>query len=127
MDAGGGRLRRRTARPVRLVTLTDATTPSGRSRAQAAAQLARAPAGATEGASPPSRSSIEASRTAAPAAGELVAHLWATPSRRARRRRAGRRLRLARAAQPPPPVGSLTYGGPAVPAWLDSTLRDDRP
>lgn len=37
----------RTDRPVRLVTLTDATTSGGRSRAQAAAQLARAARGAT--------------------------------------------------------------------------------
>ena len=38
-----------TDRPIRLVTLTDATTPSGRSRAQASAQVARAAAGGTKG------------------------------------------------------------------------------
>ena len=43
--------------PVRLVTLTDAASPAGRSRAQAAAQLARAPRrAARQDGSPPTRS-----------------------------------------------------------------------
>ena len=50
----GVRLRRQAGRPVRLVTLTDATSPAGRSRAQASAQLARVRRAAQEDGSPPS-------------------------------------------------------------------------
>ena len=52
-------------RPVQLVTLTDATTTGGRSRAQASAQLARVAAGATEGRVTAFAASIEASEEAA--------------------------------------------------------------
>jgi hypothetical protein len=48
------------ARPVQLVTLTDAVTTKGRSRAQASAQHARVAAGATEGRVTAFAASIEA-------------------------------------------------------------------
>ena len=57
------------ARPVQLVTLTDATTAGGRSRAQAAAQQARIAAGATEGRITAFAASIEASEADAGQAG----------------------------------------------------------
>ncbi|HWC39309.1 MAG TPA: SDR family NAD(P)-dependent oxidoreductase, partial [Acidimicrobiales bacterium] len=60
-------------RPVDLVTLTDARTSGGRSRAQASAQLARAAAGSTEGRVTAFAASIEASEaTAGQPVGELV-------------------------------------------------------
>ena len=91
-------------RPVRLVTLTDATTAGGRSRAQAVGQLARA------GRRPPaigSRPSPSASRspTRRRAVGELAAHLAVQP-RGAPRCRApswSSGAGLVRAAQPPAP------------------------
>ena len=93
-----------TDRPIRLVTLTDATTPSGRSRAQASAQQARVAAGGDEGtrhrlrrrASKPPRkiAGPRSRRTGLPAP---------VQSRRcrARRGRAGRERGLDRAAQSP--------------------------
>src|SRR5262249_4594230 len=51
-------------RPVRLVTLTDATTSGGRSRAQASAQLARVAAGSTHGRVTAFAASIEAPEAA---------------------------------------------------------------
>jgi hypothetical protein len=88
---------------VRLVTLADATTAGGRSRAQVAAQQARIAAGATEGRVTAFAVGVEATeeRAGGPV-GELVAHLRGHPR----------------------PVGSVTYGGPAVPAWLDPVLRE---
>ena len=58
--------------------------------------------------------------------GALVAHLLSHPeAARSGRCRAGGGRRLDRPAQPPPADrGSITYGGPAVPDWLDATLRE---
>jgi NAD(P)-dependent dehydrogenase (short-subunit alcohol dehydrogenase family) len=115
----------RAARPVRLVTLTDATTSEGRSRAQASAQLARAAAGATQGRVAAFTSSIEASEErAAQPVGELVAHLLASPEVTAL---AGAELVVGDGwfglRSHPRPIGSIAYGGPTVPDWLDDTLR----
>jgi hypothetical protein len=113
------------ARPVRLVTLTDATSSEGRSRAQAAAQLARAAAGATQGRVTAFTASIEAPRElAGQPVSELVAHLLANPEVTAL---AGAELVVGGGwlglRSHPRPIGSITYGGPAVPDWLDDTLR----
>ena len=113
-------------RGVRLVTLTDAVTTGGRSRAQAAAQLARAAAGATEGRVTAFAASIEASEVAAgPPVGVLVAHLLGEPEATAL---AGAELVVGDGwlglRSHPRPIGSITYGGPAVPDWLDATLRE---
>ncbi len=112
-------------RRVQLVTLTDATTPGGRSRAQAAVQLARAAGGSTQGRVTAFAAGIEApdAHSAAPV-GELVAHLLGHPEAHAL---AGAEL-VAGAGwlglrSHPKPAGSITYGGPAVPGWLDATLR----
>jgi NAD(P)-dependent dehydrogenase (short-subunit alcohol dehydrogenase family) len=113
-------------RGVRLVTLTDAVTAGGRSRAQAAAQLARAAAGSTQGRVTAFAASIEASEAAAgPAVGALVAHLLGEPEATAL---AGAELVVGDGwlglRSHPRPIGSITYGGPAVPEWLDATLRE---
>jgi NAD(P)-dependent dehydrogenase (short-subunit alcohol dehydrogenase family) len=113
-------------RPVQLVTLTDATTTGGRSRAQASAQLARAAAGATEGRVTAFAAGIEASEEeAGPPVGALVAHLLAHPEATAL---AGAELAVGAGwfglRSHPRPRGSIVYGGPAVPDWLDGTLRE---
>ena len=104
-------------RPVQLVTLTDAATTGGRSRAQASAQLARAAAGATEGRVTAFAVSIEASEEqAGHPAGELVAHLLSQPEATAL---AGAELAVGPGwlglRSHPRPIGSITYGGPGRP------------
>jgi NAD(P)-dependent dehydrogenase (short-subunit alcohol dehydrogenase family) len=111
--------------PIRVVTLTDATTTGGRSRAQAAAQLARAGAGATAGRVAAFAAGLEAPEpTVAEPAAALVAHLLGHPEATAL---AGAELAIGPGwlglRSHPRPVGSITYGGPAVPVWLDATLR----
>ncbi|HUO47243.1 MAG TPA: hypothetical protein VMU09_00285, partial [Acidimicrobiales bacterium] len=113
-------------RPIRLVTLTDATTAGGASRAQIAAQQARVAAGATQG-----RVSAFAVALDGPddrvggAGGALVAHLLAAPDGAGL---VGAELVVGvgwlGVRSHPRPVGSVTYGGPAVPDWLDDTLRE---
>ncbi len=114
------------ARPVRLVTLTDATTTGGRSRAQAAAQHARVAAGATEGRVTAYAVGLEAQEvTAAPTAGALVSHLLGHPEAGAL---AGAELVVGDGwlgmRSHPRPIGAVTYGGPDLPDWLDGRLRD---
>ena len=114
------------ARPVQLVTLTDAVTAEGRSRAQASAQQARIALGATEGRITAFAASIESPEGgAARPAGDLVAHLLCHPEAAAL---AGAELVIDAGwfglRSHPRPVGSVTYGGPAVPGWLDATLRE---
>ena len=86
------------------MTLTDAATTGGRSRAQAAAQHARVAAGATEGRVTAFTAGLEASGKRPPDRSVPTRRPPAHPSRshRARRCRVGHRRRLARAAQPPP-------------------------
>jgi NAD(P)-dependent dehydrogenase (short-subunit alcohol dehydrogenase family) len=113
------------SRPIRLVTLTDATTAGGRSRAQAAAQHARVAAGATEGRVTAFAAGTEGSEEAiAGPAAELVAHLLVHPEAGAL---AGAELVVGAGwiglRSHPRPIGSVTYGGPALPEWLDGTLR----
>lgn len=115
-----------TGRHVRLVTLTDSTTPGGRSRAQAAAQLARAARGATG-----DRVAAFAVGIEAPDAeqrepiGEIVAHLVGSPETPAL---SGAELAIGPGwlglRGHPRPRGSVTFGGPDVPDWLDGTLRE---
>ncbi len=113
------------ARPVQLMTLTDGTTAGGRSRAQASAQLARAAAGATKGRITAFAASIEAGQEGAgPPVGALAAHLLGHPDATAL---AGAELVIGAGwlglRSHPRSIGSITYGGPAVPDWLDATLR----
>ncbi len=120
-------------RPVRLVTLTDATSPAGRSRAQAAAQLARAAASGTGGRVTAYAAGIEATDDeASRPAGALVAHLLGEDEAAAL---AGAELVVGRGwiglRSHPHPTGTVIYGGPSVPAWFDAALEDmvgaDRP
>jgi NAD(P)-dependent dehydrogenase (short-subunit alcohol dehydrogenase family) len=115
-----------TARPVQLVTLTDAVTAEGRSRAQASAQHARVAVSATEGRVTAFAASIEVpEEEAGQPAGALVAHLLSHPEATAL---AGAELVVGAGwlglRSHPRPAGSVTYGGPAVPGWLDATLRE---
>jgi NAD(P)-dependent dehydrogenase (short-subunit alcohol dehydrogenase family) len=113
-------------RPVQLVTLTDATTGGGRSRGQASVQQARIAATATEGRVTAFSVSIEApEERAGHSAAELVAHLLSHPE--------GSELAGAELVvgvgwiglrSHPRPIGSISYGGPDVPEWLDGLLRE---
>lgn len=113
-------------RPIRVVTLTDATTAGGRSRGQASAQAARVAAGSTKGAVTAFAASIEApdGRVGEPV-GALVAHLLSHPEAGAL---AGAELVVGTGwmglRSHPRPAGSVAYRGPAVPEWLDTTLRE---
>ena len=113
-------------RPMRLVVLTDGSTPGGRSRAQAFAQLSRAAGGSTKGRVMAFAVSLEGreEQVAAPAS-ELVSHLLADPDGAGL---AGAELVVDAdwlgLRSHPRPTGSVVYGGPAIPAWLDRTLRD---
>jgi hypothetical protein len=113
-------------RGVQLVTLTDATTPAGRSRAQSSAQLARAAGSASGTRVTAFAASVEAPEAVAggPAA-ELVTHLLTHPEAHAL---AGAELAVGHGwiglRRHPRATGTVAYGGPAVPGWLDSTLRE---
>ncbi len=114
------------ARPVRLVTLIDATTAGGRSRAQASAQLARVARATTEGRVTAVTVSVEAAEAEAPQpAGELVAHLLGHADAQAL---AGAELVVGAGwiglRGHPRPGASITYGGPGVPDWLDATIGE---
>ena len=110
-------------RPMRLVTLVDAADRGGRSRAQAAAQHSRAAHKGTKELVAAFAVSLEESPEPTPI-GELVAHLLCSPEAASL---SGAEL----VAGPgwfglrhhPRPAGAVTFGGPALPEWLDDTLR----
>jgi NAD(P)-dependent dehydrogenase (short-subunit alcohol dehydrogenase family) len=112
-------------RPVRLVTLIDATTSGGWSRAQSAAQLARAAHMATSDRVDAFAISVESDepaerRTAAELAAHLLCHPESAPL-------SGAELAVGSGwiglRSHPSPATSFTFGGPAVPSWLNATLR----
>lgn len=113
---------RASGRPVRLVTLTDATTSAGVSRAQAAAQAARVASASTKGAVTAFSVSVEGGGKGA---GELVAQLLTHPDAAGL---AGAELALGPAwiglRSHPRPLGGIAYGGPAVPGWVDGALQE---
>jgi NAD(P)-dependent dehydrogenase (short-subunit alcohol dehydrogenase family) len=109
------------AEPLRLVTLTDASTSGGLSRAQSAAQLARASRKTTRDEVAAFALSVEADGQPVD---EIAAHLVCSPGA----------LDLSGAelvAGPgwcglrghPHPSGTIAFGGPALPAWFDGALR----
>ncbi len=113
-------------RPVQLVALTDARTSGGRSRAQSSAQLARVAASGTQERVTAFSLSIEAPEDeVASASGELVGYLLANPEATAL---AGAELVIGPGwiglRSHPRPIGTVTYGGPAIPSWLDASLRE---
>ena len=114
-----------TDRPVRVVTVVGATTAGGRSRAQAAAQLSRAAHGATSDRVDAFAISMEgAPAPARAAASEVAAYLVCSPEAGAL---SGAEL-VAGAEwiglrTHPHPAGAISFGGPAVPGWVDGALR----
>jgi NAD(P)-dependent dehydrogenase (short-subunit alcohol dehydrogenase family) len=113
-------------RPLRLVTLTAAATSAGRSRAQATAQLARVAAGATEKRVTAFAVGIEAADSdACPVVGELVGYLLTEPEAAPL---AGAELVVGPGwlglRSHPRPIGTVTYGGPEVPEWIDDAFRE---
>jgi NAD(P)-dependent dehydrogenase (short-subunit alcohol dehydrogenase family) len=115
-----------TDQPLRLVLLTEATTPAGQSRAQAASQIARVAAAGTKGRLTVFTVGLESEAPAATgAAGELAAHLLSHPDVTPL---AGAGLVVREGwiglRRHPQPIGTVTYGGPAVPAWFDNALRE---
>jgi NAD(P)-dependent dehydrogenase (short-subunit alcohol dehydrogenase family) len=116
----------RDVRPVRVITLTDAATPGGRSRAQASAQLARVAGSATERRVAAFAVGTEGSEhDTCDAAAELVVHLLIHPDATAL---AGAELAIGAGwiglRSHPRPVGTVTYGGPGIPEWFDGTLQE---
>ena len=113
-------------RPVALVTLTAAMHPAGRSRAQSAAQLSRVAAGATGGRVTDFAVALEApDREAGPVAAELAAHLLAEPDAAPL---AGAELAVGPGwlglRSHPRPIGTVTYGGPEIPDWIDDAFSE---
>jgi NAD(P)-dependent dehydrogenase (short-subunit alcohol dehydrogenase family) len=113
-------------RQIRLVVITDATNAGGRSQAQAAAQLCRAGRKATRDLVVPFAISAEsdgADFRHIPA--ELAAHLVCSAEVDSL---AGAELVSAAGwfglRSHPRPIGSISFGGPAVPAWFDDTLGE---
>ncbi len=112
-------------RPLRLVTLTDATTAGGRSRAQSATQNARAARGATSDRVAAFAVSAETPwADGAQPVSELVAHLLCSPDTQAL---SGAELVAGTGwfgvRSHPRPSASITFGGPTIPEWFDGTLR----
>lgn len=112
-------------RAVRLVTVSDATSSRGRSRAQAAAQLARAAHTATAERVDAFSISVETEVTSAlPPVAEAAAHLVcdaAAGSLSGAELVAGAEWIGLRSH--PNPAGTVSFGGPAIPGWLDGALR----
>jgi NAD(P)-dependent dehydrogenase (short-subunit alcohol dehydrogenase family) len=112
-------------RPVRLVTLITALGSGGRSRAQAAAQHARSAHSATSERIDAFAVSIESTEpTDRRTAAELAAHLLCAPDTAGL---AGAELAVGKGwfglSSHPTPATSIAFGGPALPDWLDGTLR----
>jgi NAD(P)-dependent dehydrogenase (short-subunit alcohol dehydrogenase family) len=113
-----------TERPLRLVTVTDAAGPGGRSRAQAAAQLARSSLGATGGAVGAYSVAVETDghhdTTAA-----LVGALASSPGAAGL---SGAELVVGAGwfglRSHPRPAGSIVVGGPGLPDWFDTILEE---
>jgi NAD(P)-dependent dehydrogenase (short-subunit alcohol dehydrogenase family) len=113
-------------RPLRLVTLTDATTAGGRSRAQASAQLARSGRGATGDRVSAFAVSVESAAGGDQRAiGEVAAHLVGSAEATGL---SGAELVLGRGwfglRSHPRPTGSVVLGSPGAPDWLDTPLRE---
>jgi NAD(P)-dependent dehydrogenase (short-subunit alcohol dehydrogenase family) len=111
-------------RPVRVVSVVDATTAGGRSRAQSATQLSRAAHSASDGRVDAFAIGVEASG-AGSTVGAVVAHLVADVDAGAL---SGAELAVGAdwfgLRSHPHPAGSISFGGPTVPAWVDGALRE---
>jgi NAD(P)-dependent dehydrogenase (short-subunit alcohol dehydrogenase family) len=112
-------------RPVRVVTVTNATSAGGRSRGQAAAQLARSARMATADRVDAFTISVESvEESARHATADFVAHLVCGTDVAAL---SGAELVTATEwvglRSHPSPYGTVSYGGPAIPEWLDGAMR----
>jgi NAD(P)-dependent dehydrogenase (short-subunit alcohol dehydrogenase family) len=111
-----------TDRPVRLVTLSDATTSGGRSRAQAAAQHSRPSRKSTGDRVAAFAVSVESAD--ARSVGEFAAYLACSPDAVGL---SGAELVAGDGwvglRSHPRPSASLVFGGGALPDWFDSALR----
>ncbi len=110
--------------PIRVVTLVDATSAGGRSRAQAAAQLSRAAHPATADRVDAFAIALEtvASR---PETAEVVAHLVSDADAGAL---SGAELVVGAEwfglRSHPAAGGTISFGGPEIPGWVDDALRE---
>jgi len=112
-------------RPVRVVTVTNATSSGGRSRGQSAAQLARAAHMASSGRIDAFAISVEsAAESERQTVADLAAHLVGHPDSGAL---SGAELVVSTGwfglRSHPSPAATISFGGPAIPEWLDGTLR----
>lgn len=111
-------------RPVRVVSVVDGSTAGGRSRAQSATQLSRAAHSATDRRVDAFALSVEAGTGGEPV-GDIVAHLVCDAD-------AGSLSGAELVIGPdwfglrshPHPAGSISFGGPDVPGWVDDALRE---
>ncbi len=115
----------RTEQPVRVVTVTRATSAGGRSRAMSAAQLARAGRSATQQRVGAFAIAVESASDAARSnAAELVGHLVGDADAGAL---SGAELVAEQdwvgLRSHPTVAGSISYGGPELPDWLDDAVR----
>ena len=116
---------RESGRPMRVVTVTDGTTSGGRSRAQAAAQLSRAAHLVADVETDAFAISVETDAASrASSVGELVGYLVGADGAGAM---SGAELVVDAAwiglRSHPHPDGSISFGGPELPGWVDDTLR----
>lgn len=114
-----------TDRPIRVVTVTNAISAGGRSRAQAAAQFARSAHSATSDRVDAFSLSVEtAEESARGPIAEVIAQLVSNADSAAL---SGAELVAASGwfglRSHPRPTGTITFGGPAVPDWLNGALR----
>ena len=111
-------------RPLRLVTLVDAATAGGRSRAQAAAQLARASRRATADRVAAFGVAVE-DRAEVATAAALAARLVTRPEAVGL---AGAELAVGAGwvglRSHPRPTASIVFGGPELPPWFDAVLEE---
>ena len=112
-------------RSMRIVTVTDATTSGGRSRAQASAQLSRAAHLVTDLQVDAFAIGVESGAPAqAATVGELVAHLVGSDDAGAL---SGAELVVTAEwiglRSHPHPEASISFGGPELPPWVDDALR----
>ena len=120
-------------RPMRIATVADATTAGGRTRAQAAAQLARAAHLVTEVNTDAYAIGVETDADSRySTVGELVGYLVGADDTGDL---SGAEL-VATAdwiglRSHPHPEASISFGGPELPSWVDGSLRgivnDSRP
>ena len=113
-----------TGRPTRLVTVVDAADAGGRTRAQAAAQLSRAARSATADLVEAFAVSVEDASAAGRAhAAQITAHLAGSPDAGAL---SGAELAVTERwlglRAHPHPAWTISFGGPAVPDWIDGAL-----